>query len=34
MKIIVFDSNIWVSQYALNSPTGCALKFYIQNNDF
>ncbi len=34
MKIIVFDTNIWLSELALMTPLGCALNYYIANNNF
>lgn len=33
MKIIVLDTNIWISELALMSPTGCALRYFISIND-
>jgi predicted nucleic acid-binding protein len=34
MKIIVLDTNIWLSELALMSPVGCALSHYISVSGF
>lgn len=33
MKIVVFDTNIWISELALMSPVGCALNYYAVKNN-
>lgn len=33
MKIVVLDTNIWISELALMSPVGCALNYYAVKND-
>ena len=34
MKIIVLDTNIWISELALMSPVGCAFSHYINVSGF
>ena len=30
--LIIFDTNVWLSELALNSPSGAAVRFYVQQH--